>query len=276
MGGAQRLAVGAVAPTISTTFRDAAGEPVDAGAVTVAVADWAGAEVLPAGTATTPGGEGVEVELPAAAVADVTQLVATWTASGTTVTTTVDVVGSRLVWPDEVAALPGITNTAEEISAAIAWFEDLALRVMHWSPVERFRRPKVRAHADGRIRLPDAKVLDLLGITWLVPGLDGIDETNLAEFDVGPGGVLLGWYRSGSARVAYTHGDADGGQHLHDAALTAIRVHLLEGDAGRPALSVADGVGGTTRISVAGPGRPTGLPDVDQALNDLAFDAWGA
>lgn len=279
MGGAQRVAVGAVAPTITATFRNGAGLPAEpVGAVTVGVVDWAGVVKVAAGTATTPTATGVyEVALPAAAVTSPTQLTATWTAATSgAITTTVDVVGSRLVWPEEFVASPGVNfggRSPLEISDAVAWFEDLAARHLNWSPIVRFARRSLRSEGSGGVVIPDPFVVALLGVTWHQVGVADVVATpaELALFDVSLAGALWGSYLTSRATVAYTHGNPDGGADLHDAALTAIRLHLLENSAGRPTLSVANDLGGTTRFSTAGPQRPTGIPEVDEVLNGLRF-----
>lgn len=267
----QRLAVGAGSPTISATFRAASGSPATAGTVTVGVVDWDGTTVLAAGTATTESSGVYTVALPASAVASVTQLTATWTATGRVVTTKVDVVGSRLVWPDEFTSAPGLSYSsysAQQVSDAIAWFEDLAYRHCGWSPIERFRQATVRAGWGSYFMLPDHYVLDLIGVTWQAAGVADVVATapELALFEVGGAGEVIGAYSTQKALVAYTHGNPDGARDLHDAALDAVRIHLQESSAGRPAISINDGLS-VTRFSTAGPGRPTGIPEVDEVLN---------
>lgn len=269
--GNQRLVVAAGSPVISATFRAATAMPATTGTVTVGVVDWEGTEVLAPGTATTSDSNGTyTVTLPASAVASVTQLTATWAATGRTLTTTVDVVGSRLVWPDEFIDSPGVnfpSYSLTHLSDAIAWFEDLAYRHCGWSPIVRFRRPMLRSSC-YRMLLPDPYVVDLLGVTWHAVGVDDVAATapELALFEVDDAGLLIGSYLTTRASVAYAHGNPDAGQDLHDAAKDAIRVHLQESVAGRPAISINDGLQ-VTRFSTAGPGRPTGIPEVDEVLN---------
>ncbi|HUR23997.1 MAG TPA: hypothetical protein VMZ73_09025 [Acidimicrobiales bacterium] len=278
MGGAQRISVGAVAPTITATFRDGHGMPVAPGAtVTVGVDDWAGVEVLAPLTATTSPQTGVyQVALPTPTAA--TQLTATWTAGSASIVTTVDVVGGRLVWPEEFTSSPGVGfagRSSIEISDAIAWFEDLAYRYLNWSPIVRFASRTLRGCGtfSGAFSLPDPFVTDLLGVTWHSTGVPDVVATagELALFEVTDAGLLYGSYVTTKATVAYTHGDPSGAADLHDAALTAIRLHLLENSAGRPTLSVANDLGGVTRFSVAGEDKPTGIPEVDAVLNGLRF-----
>lgn len=271
----QRIAVGANAPTISATFRNGNGVPTDVGVVTVAVEDWAGTAVT---TGAVTGSGGVYTATITDALTAPTLLTATWTASGPkVVTSTVDVVGQRLLWPDEFITSPGVSypeRAVTEVSDAIAWFEDLATRHMGWSPIERFRQTTVRASGCDSLMLPDPYVLDLLGVTWQASGVADViaSEDELALLEVNEAGVLVGSYVTRKALVAYTHGNAAGGQDLHDAAKDAVRVHLQEQVAGRPALSVSDGLT-FTRFSTAGPGRPTGIPEVDEVLNGLRFVA---
>jgi hypothetical protein len=54
---------------------------------------------------------------------------------------------------------------------------------------------------------------------------------------------------------------------IREAALIAIRTRIINDKIGRSVRSLADGAGGTTRYSFAGPGRPTGIDDVDVVLN---------
>lgn len=266
--------MGAVAPVLTATFRDGTGVPVDVGAVTVSAVDWAGLSVLASSPADNPSPGIYTVTLASSAVVAVTQLAVTWTASGGRVArSTVDVVGSRLVWPDEFAAQPNVNlseRRLEDVSAAIAWFEDLAYGYLNWSPIERFRRVTLRS-SSWQLILPDAYITALLGVTWQASGVADVVATapQLALLEVADSGLLCGSYQTGKARVAYTHGNPDAGETLHDAALTAVRLHLLENTAGRPAISISDGLGGTTRFTFAGAGRPTGIPEVDSVLNGL-------
>lgn len=282
--GADRIAVGAFAPTISAAFRDGAGTVVAPGAVTVGVVDWAGTVVLAPGSATTPAPEGVVAVVPSPTAP--TRLTATWSAAGGTVTTTVDVVGSRIVWPEEVLAQPDVNSrSAAEVSAAIGWFEDLAWRAMNWSPVVRFARQPVYLDRSP-YRLPDYYVTRLLGVTVQRPGAADqiLTATQVGLLQVSAGGSLVDSYGSlpalltsgcgGVAQVAYLHGAA-AGQDLHDAALVAIRHHLLDQSSGQPIISVAGALGGTTRYALAGKDAPTGIPDVDSVLNSLRIPAVG-
>lgn len=268
-----RVAVGAVGVTMAVTFRDAAGMPATSTGVTVGVTDWAGVVVLAPGTATVPAaaaGQGVQVAIPATAVNAVTRLDATWTFGAVTARTSLDVVGSRIVWPEEVLGQPGINSRSPaQIADAITWCEDLFAEAMNWSPVVRFAQPNVDAHG-GRFRAPDHYVQTLLGVTWVSAGVADVKATpaELALMYVGSGGTLEGLYPTDRATLAYTHGSTSvAGQDLHDAALIAVRHHLLDQSSGQPILSISDGLGGTTRYAFAGPDRPTGIPDVDAVLN---------
>lgn len=272
----------ATAATLTVTLLNQDGvAAVAAGVVTVRVQKADGTDVLPAGTATTSGGTGVyTVALTAAQTAALDVLTATWTDAGDSSTTTSrhEIVGGYYV---SIADLRGLQNLADtskfpdvKLVAARRWFEDLAEQYTGLAFVPRYGRIWLSGNAGssllstvGPLRsLRSARVYgDATTYTAFTAG-------ELADVHVDSWSLYrrtLGYWNYGTRNllleVEYGYDRPSG--DIREAALVAIRSHLLNDQAGRPMLSVADGAGGTTRFAIAANDRPTGIPEVDSVLN---------
>lgn len=211
--------------------------------------------------------------------ADLNELTATWTGtfSGVTqsITTRVEVVGGYYCSLAELRAEPNLDSTTKfttaKLIAARQWFETLAERYCNQAFVPRYRRLRLSGDGTTRLFLPDPYVTRILSVTDTATNtLFTADELADLVADPVSGAVTrvsLGVWPANSLWVEYEHGLTDVPDDIHDAAKIAVRDKLLNDQTGRPMLSIADGAGGTTRFAMPGPGRPTGIPDVDAALN---------
>lgn len=273
------------AATLTLTRYDQDGIAADAsGAVTVGVTRADGLVVKAAGTATVHGLTGIyTVTLTAAEVgANVGQLTATWTDSGGVSTTVVDVVGAYMVSVNEIRALPNLSDTAKfanaELIAARRWFEDLAERHCNVAFVPRFRRVRVNGTGVSQLLPPDPMPIGLLSARTYTDATTytAFDATDLADVLPAEGYLTRstrGVWTAGVENlvIEYEHGYQSPPSDIKAQALVAIRAQLLNDQVGRPMVSIADGAGGTTRYSMAGPDKPTGIDTVDEALNANRF-----
>lgn len=278
----QRILQGTAA-TLTVTMLDQDGVTADAaGAVTVRVQKADGTDVLAAGTATTnPAGTGTyAVALTAAQTATLDVLTATWTDAGDSSTTTTrhEIVGGYYATIADLRALANLADTSkftnDELIAARRWFEELVERYTGTAFVPRYGRIWVSGSSSSSL-LPNVGPLRSLRsarsytdattyTSFSVSDLADVQvddwrlyRRSLGVWDYGTSNLLL------EIEYGYDRPPAD----VRDAALIAIRSHLLNDQSGRPMLSVADGAGGTTRFAIPGDNRPTGIPEVDTILN---------
>lgn len=289
----QRILPG-VAATLEVTFTDGTGEPAAAtGPVTVAVtrADGTTALASTGATQATTGWDAAArytVTLPAAANLALDELTATWTdtGDGSTVTTTVAVVGGIYCTIGTVRRSDASLNDAAkypdvEVRRARLQVETEFERVCRRAFVPRFAVE--RLDGTGSTALPLAWG-DGRRVRWVREyDSDGsIERTftppELAAIRLGEDGVALRvdrfvWPKGRrNIEIAYEHGLDVVPDDVHRAALVRIRTVLNANRSGVPdrAVTFTSEGGGTFSIATPGMrGSITGIPDVDVVL-----DAW--
>ncbi len=273
--GLQRILAGSVDPVLRVVLYDQDGEPATAGTITVAVERIDGTEVLPAGSAATAGETGAytaQLTTDHAAYTDV--LKATWTnaAGDVRAVTYHRIVGGFLVNRAELRTRDGLGDATEFdnslLDAARFAIEDLVedRSDVAWTP--RYDVETVLVERDtGTIVLKHRPVRSIRWIT-----IDGVTQT-VSDFDVNlETGVIKMWgdyfvYAS-VVEIGVEHGFDAPPADLKRAILTAARDVLLA-DTNRIALrarQVSGGDGSTIDMGWAGPGHPTGIGLVDEAL----------
>jgi hypothetical protein len=267
-----RIVAGAPA-TIAGALVDQDGDPVSPSSpVTVGVVDLAGADVLPAGTATTtpttaPTVRTVELDAPAAP----DLYTATWSDGTSTTTTLVEVAGRHYAGPAAIRASdPALTDPGKYPDARLVQarraVEDEFERVIGYALVERVGLVETLVSGYSALVLPGRYARSIRSAT-----LDGTAIETELEPDTGIV-TFAGYTATGLLRIVYTHGlDRPSGEAL-DAFYTRARDVLHRDTRGLSdrTTTFTSEIGGTYALAVAGRnGSMTGLPDVDVVLAGL-------
>lgn len=197
----------------------------------------------------------------------------------------IDIVGGFYVSLAELRALPNLSDAAKfttaELVAARHWFETRFERYTRRAFVARYRRLTLISSGEGSLEVPDT---DLRVVRSLTVDSSALADVTLAALQfngsaITPNRLMSSinatWserapfgYRGSAVVVSYEYGLDSPPADVRDAALLAIRSHLLADQSGRPMLSIADGAGGTTRFLLPDDNRPFGIPEVDVVAND--------
>ncbi len=187
----------------------------------------------------------------------------------------VDVAGGTYATLPELVALDGI-NLAVHTPARLVQlrdqFEDLAERWTGRAWVPRFATetlwhpasPLTRRDARALLSVVDADDTTLATTGWTITAWGVVLDADLRS---------IGFHGQWPLTIGYTHGQARPPESLTAACRDYVRSKALEtgNRIGKDTLSYADPQGGTTRYSTPdwNAGRPTGLLDVDTALNGI-------
>jgi hypothetical protein len=278
----QRILQGTAA-TLAVTLTDQNGIAADAaGVLTVRVQKADGTDILAAGTATTDatGPGNYTVALTAAQTTSLDMLTATWTDAGDTSVTTTrhEIVGGYYVSIAAIRALKNLDDTSKftdaELVAARWWFEDLVEQYTATAFVPRYGRLWMSGTLTASLLPPVGPLRSLRSARSYTDATNytAFSASELADVHVEPWSLyrrtLGAWpYGTTNLLLEVEYGHDRPTADIREAALIAIRSHLLNDQTGRPMLSVSDGEGGTTRFATPGADRPTGIPDVDSVLN---------
>jgi hypothetical protein len=243
------------------------------GTPTVVVARADGTVVTGA-AATTPSTGVYERTLTTTDTATLDILTATWTAtvdaSVMTFVTTHEVIGDELFTEDELRRFGdrAIADTTAFTDAAIAEARDRVTdefeRICEVSFVPRYTRETLDGDGSTMLRLPHGRVTAVRAAS-----IDGTAVTTLADIVIRYGHWLYrpdGWTLGRqNVVVAYERGRASCPGEVKRAAMTVARMELVASDLSDRTLSYSNEMG-VFRLSVPGPGRPTGIPIVDEIL----------
>lgn len=244
-------------------------------AVTVAVVNAAGTTVAASGAA-TDGDTGVyRRAIAAAAIPDVTVLTATWTVvTGTRnyqFVTTHEVVGGHVVTLGELRSfgrrrMASTSDfTEERLDRFRTFFDEFAYDYCGVAFTPRYRSVTLDGSGTDMLRLPDREVVQVFSAT-----VDGVAVTvsDLKVYASGRIQYASGWtagYRN--VVVNYEHGFTKTPHDIRRAACLLADKIVVPGDTPATAFSVTDETG-TYHLAMPGEyGRPTGVPEVDTALN---------
>lgn len=179
----------------------------------------------------------------------------------------------------ELRALPDVNVPADRFSAAQCeaahdWIVGIVERECDTSfVVSTVTNERLTGGWREYLRMGNAYVRDVTAVT-----VDGVvyDSGQLADLLVEDGylyaasGAFWPATSRGNIMVTYTHGySTTPPADLKEAALRGARYWLLTGNAWSPSDSRSTGISnefGNITLSVAGPDRPTGLPDVDATI----------
>ncbi len=247
--------------------------PIDAdGDVTVTITRGDGTTLATA-AATSSTGEAGGYRYTLAPQANLDKLTLAWTGTfgglEQTQRTYVDIVGGYYVTLSEIRAQLNLGDsdkfTTAELEQKRRWFETLAERHCGVAFVPRYARVTLNGLGMTTLLLPHPRVRRLLSAS-----VGGVAVTDLADWTLESFGRVTrtASFTRGTANVviAYEHGYDEPPEDLKEAALIAIRERLLDRKSGDRQISEAV-EGGVVRYSVAGPDRPTGIPNVDEVLN---------
>jgi hypothetical protein len=210
---------------------------------------------------------------------------ATFNGLAQSVTTYVDIVGGYFVTLNAIRTSPNMPDiskfTTEKLIEARQWFETLAENYCGQAFVPRYKRIRYAGSGHPTL-LADMNVRTIRSVRDYTSGTvyTAYTSDELADIDVDPVGSLTRlsnvWrFGTRNIEIVYEHGMDACPADMADAALDAIRRHLLENQTGRTVLSVADDLGGVTRYSTPGENRPTGYAEVDRVLNSYRLLAVG-
>ena len=272
--------------TLEVTFY-ADGTPAADSPVTVGVTRADGTDLVPPGTATTPGGTGVyRVALTAAHTAELDRLKATWTGATQTHRTWAEVVGGHLYTEADARGLKsaGKTPLASDtdfpdkviLATRAQVTDDFKLRG-EVAFAARFARETHSGDGDTWLMLRRNLPHRIISVTVDGTALTGAE---LADLDIEPGRVLVRKTLGGFARgvrnitVAYAHGYEQAPAEIGLAALRRTLMILNPSVAGSTVSSWTSPDGTTYSYDQAGqviPGtsmiRHYGVPAVDVPLN---------
>lgn len=272
-----RAAVGGAALTWQPV--DAAGEPADAGTVTVTVTRSDGTELRAAGTATSGSGTAPRtVALTIAELADLDVLSAVWSADGVELArTTAEIVGRPWMSVAELRAatydVDDVRYPPDRVRSAIARVEREFERICGGPWVPRFRVYDRVGTGTCRMALPEKRLRSVRwGHTW-----DGVLElSNLTAVGASPAGIALRSDGTAWPSVRLLLGcevGADGPPpDLLGAFAARVADVLWSRTSGLPD-RVASISGGDQTFQIARPGQWgnwTGIADVDEILRDYA------
>lgn len=156
-----------------------------------------------------------------------------------------------------------------DIEAAIRWVEATFERFVGEAFVPRTRTERLDGNGSDEIDVATGRLLEVTALS-----IDGVavDVDDVFVYDDGLLALDGAIFTRGrqNVSVTYTHGYAELPADIRRHAITLIRSALqedLSGGVEARAVSVSDG-GRTFNLALAGPDRPTGIPDVDATLAD--------
>ena len=269
---------GAYALTVATI--DAAGAAVTATApVAIEVFDGTGTSVY-TGSATPTLGL-CTAAVPVAELTELDTYTAVWT----------DDAESPLQWPSTVELCGGHLFEVADLRdfdpafASTAKYPEAKMRQARLSAEIRFERAarlafahrarRIAVPGDGsfRRRLPDNAVYSVLSAS-----VDGVALTvdELAALVVQEWGALdrvdgLVWTAGKTIAVHYLHGEGYAPEPVVTACKLLAREYLMKSSLSSRAISESTDVG-FFRLSVAGPGHSTGIPEVDEVAREFGRD----
>jgi hypothetical protein len=283
-----RIVTGSDAVISSPTFVAADGvTPTDAASLPTVTATRDDGTVVPVGAVTSLGRAGLySATIVAADLADPDLLTLTWTGTvdgvEQTLTQELDVCGGVFValfdlW--NLRDMPTSKMSPADVVDLREEFEDIAERYNGHAWVARFARDTIEVHCwsvywrTGSILLSHARPQRLLSAVTA----DDDTVVDTTAWQLTSSGTIDFASLSATTTLRYVHGADRPPARLVQACKDFVRSKALErfggNRIGRDVLSVSDGSGASTRYSTAdwAAGRPTGLLDVDSALN-----AYGA
>jgi hypothetical protein len=196
------------------------------------------------------------------------------------ITTHTEIVGAFYAPLNDIRAMAGLSSVTNFPNAALEearqWFEDLAEQYCGRAFVPRYGRTVTNGTGTQEILLQDRMPRRLLSVK-----VDGTAVSPFSSWGLYPEGVVvrstgMGVGTSGTftygyrnVELTYEHGEDEPDLELREAALRAIQYRLLGNQLGLPAEAISASVdvrGPLTFGATAGPGRPTGIPEVDNVL----------
>jgi hypothetical protein len=193
------------------------------------------------------------------------------------ITTHTEIVGAFYAPVNDIAAMKGLSGfSVAALEEARQWFEDLAEQYCGRAFVPRYGRTVTDGTGTAELlllhRLP-RKLLSVKvnGVTVSSFSTWGLYPEGIVTRSTGVGYATSGIFTSGYSNVelTYEHGEDEPDLELRQAALRAIQYRLLGDNLGLPAEAMSAAVdvrGPLTFGAVAGPDRPTGIPEVDHVL----------
>lgn len=195
-----------------------------------------------------------------------------WTAdNAASKVTYIEIFRNYLVELSDIRGEPDIDTTnysTAKLKAARRWFTDLAQNHCNYSFIPRYGSEFISGRGHGEIRTSRLYVRELLSVTK-----EGTAVT-FTDWDIWSSGRILSDVALtrgfNNYFLSYTHGLDFPDHEVKLAALDAIRDWLISDRAGIEArtISQTNQYMGTTRYSLAGKDKPTGIPHVDSVLND--------
>lgn len=275
--------------TVQTTFY-LDGTPTSAGTVTVTITRADGTAVATAAATTTPSTGVYVYSLAAQSLLGLLTATFTGTIAGSPASTTVqvEIVGGFYVSLAEIRALPNLSEVAKftnaELADARTWFESTFERATGVAWVPRYARDRVAGGSVSTLILPHWPVRNdpLTGQPAVYSVRSYTDAATYAAFTAGELADLIVdgphlrrfagstfTLGNGNLMVEYEHGYDSPPADVVEAAKVAIRDRLLGQNVGNRVFGVTTEQG-ILRTSTPGPGRPFGIPDVDEvaAAND--------
>ena len=244
----------------------------------VAIKDGAGVAVLAPTTATTMT-NGIQYDAGHAVLAALDTYTCTWTGMKLTAAkewpSVIEVCGGYLFEIAEMRAFDSAfatssTCTDAKMRAARTAAEQRLERACRVAFVPRARRLSLIGDGTSALRLPDNAVRTVVGLS--------VDETaftqdELDALDVREWGRVtrtdgLTFESGDKIEIFYEHGEDYPDAPVVQAAMLLAREYLVRSALSSRATVEATDVG-FFRVSVAGPDRPTGLPEVDAVITDF-------
>lgn len=287
----QQVLRGAAA-TLSWQHLDADGEPTDPGTTTVGVTRADGTVLVAPGTATVVDGTARTAALTPAQTASLDLLAVTWTVSGVTYPTVVEIVGGYYFTIAQARASDSaLANDTKFPTAELLGHrrdvEDEFEEICKVAFVPRYRRQRVDGRGDGSLLLP---------VGWprrIVAVSDVADDGTTAAWSVGDvAGIRVDPSGSGSGvitspvrpfpwgslnvLIAWEHGYDRPPPEVRTAALTRLRHRATRPRSAIPDRAETFQIDGGTVYRLDSAGRThTGIADVDAVLDRYSLDIPG-
>jgi len=203
----------------------------------------------------------------------------TFDGASQTITTWAEVVGSRLFTIAELRAMDDLIADEDafpdwKIAVARDRIEDWFRDTTGVSFTRRRKRHVCRGYASPALDIPDKNPLRVVSasIDGSALGSTELDALELRKFGqirrAGSWGSGSTWGPSSAVVVTYEYGYDDPPAQIRYAAMMLARREVVTVDVDDRAVTLSNELG-TIRLAVPGPGfNRTGIPVVDQALND--------
>lgn len=253
-----------------------------AGAVTVAVTREDGTTVT-SGTATSVAVGTYSFSLPVQTDCDVLTIAWTGTVAGlsTTIKTRVEVVGGRYCTLSEVRAQDGLADATlfpvSVLEDAIRWAEDTIDKYVGTPFTLRYCRERLTGDGSAELRLRQKFPYRLLSVIENGTSTAASTMATWVLYDAGQITKDTGYFLTPSTtnlagrniEVRYEYGELYPPDDIAWCARTLARYYCVELFNRMPdrATAVQNEYGTVNMAMAGGPGRPTGLPDVNAVLN---------